>query len=51
MSDQEIIAGLMLKLADEEINVSALVKRIGVKNYKKFEKAMFAGFKLIEGNS
>jgi len=42
MEDEEIIAGLMLMLAEEEINVMKLVKRIGLKDYKKFEKAMNA---------
>lgn len=40
MSDRDIIKGLMLMLAEEEINVSKLSKRIGYKNYVKFEKAL-----------
>jgi hypothetical protein len=48
MSKEEIIKGLMLKLANENINVTTLVKRIGFKNYKKFEKAMEEAFKLIK---
>ena len=48
MSEKEIIKGLMLKLAEENINVTALAKRIGFKNYKKFEKALEEAFKIIE---
>jgi len=48
MDKEEIIKGLMLKLKDENINVMALAKRIGFKNYKKFEKAMDEAFKIIE---
>ena len=43
MSDREIILGLMLKLEDENINVSVLAKRIG---YKK--KAHDAAFDILE---
>lgn len=50
MSEKEIIEGLMLMLADEEINVTKLVKRIGYKKYKKFEKALNAAIDLTEGN-
>lgn len=48
MSDKEIIQGLMLMLDDENINVTKLAKRIGFKNYKKFEKALNAAFNLIK---
>ncbi len=48
MSKEEIIKGLMLKLEDENINVMALSKRIGFKNYKKFEKAYSEALKIIE---
>lgn len=48
MNEKEIIKGLMLKLAEENINVTALAKRIGFKNYKKFEKALEEAFKVIE---
>lgn len=48
MSDREVIQGLMLMLEDENINVTKLVKRIGFKNYKKFEKSMEEAFKIIE---
>tara|TARA_R110000822_G_scaffold2180_7_gene10605 strand:+ start:26 stop:175 length:150 start_codon:yes stop_codon:yes gene_type:complete len=48
MSKEEIIKGLMLKLANENINVTTLVKRIGFKNYKKFEQAMEEAFKFIK---
>ncbi len=48
MSEREIIQGLMLKLEDENINVTALVKRIGLKNFKKFSKALDEAFKLIK---
>ena len=48
MSKEEIIKGLMLMLKDENINVMVLSKRIGFKNYKKFEKAMDEAFKIIE---
>jgi len=46
MSKEEIIEGLMLKLADETINVTSLAKRIGLKNYKRFAKAMEEALKL-----
>jgi len=39
MNDKEIIEGLMLMLRDENINVLKLTKRIGYKNYKKFQEA------------
>lgn len=48
MSEREIIEGLMLMLAEEEINVTKLVKRIGLKDYKKFEKALHAALDLTE---
>lgn len=48
MEDKEIIEGLMLMLADEEIDVMKLSKRIGYKNYKKFEKALHAAIDLME---
>jgi|TARA_R110000796_G_scaffold272_1_gene1031 hypothetical protein len=48
MDDKEIIKGLMLMLADENINVMKLSKRIGFKNYKKFQKAMEHAFEIIE---
>ena len=48
MSDREIILGLMLKLEDENINVSALAKRIGYKTYKKWQKAHDAAFDILE---
>jgi len=48
MSKEEIIKGLMIKLADENINVTALAKRVGYKNYKKFEKALEKAFEIIE---
>jgi len=48
MTEKEIIEGLMLKLEDENINVTALVKRIGYKKYKKFEQAMQEAFKIIK---
>ena len=46
MSEEEIIKGLMLKVKDENINVMALSKRIGFKNYKKFEKAYYEALKI-----
>ena len=51
MEEKEIIEGLMLMLADEDINVMKLSKRIGFKNYKKFDKALRAAFDLVETNS
>jgi hypothetical protein len=48
MNEKEIIEGLMIMLADEEINCTKLVQRIGFKKYKKFEKALNAAFELIE---
>ena len=38
----------MLMLEDETINVTQLAKRIGYKNYKKFDKALNAAFNLIK---
>ena len=48
MSEKEIIKGLMLMLEDEEINVMKLSKRIGFKNYQKFDKALNEAIDLIE---
>ena len=48
MTKKEIIKGLMLMLAEENIDVMNLSKRIGYKNYKKFEKALKEAFKIIE---
>ncbi len=48
MSKDEIIEGLMLMLADENIDVMELSGRIGYKNYKKFDKALNEAFELIE---
>jgi len=48
MNEKEIIQGLMLMLEDEDINVTKLAKRIGYKNYKKFDKALNAAFNLIK---
>jgi hypothetical protein len=47
MEDREIIKGLMLMLADENIDVMKLSKRIGFKNYKKFDNALAQAFDLI----
>ena len=38
----------MLMLEDESINVTKLVKRIGFKNYKKFDKAYQQALNIIE---
>ena len=46
MKLEAIIKGLMLKLEDESINVLKLSKRIGIKNYKEFDKAMSAALDL-----
>ena len=51
MSDREIILGLMLMLEDENINVTKLVKRIGLKNYKKFWEAYSKAFDIINQES
>ena len=48
MSELEIIKGLLLMLAEEEIDVMALSKRIGFKNYKKFDKALNEAIDLVE---
>ena len=48
MTPEEIIKGLMLKLEDENVNVMALSKRIGYKNYKKWDKAYIAAFEFIK---
>ena len=48
MTEKEIIKGLMLMLAEENIDVMNLSKRIGYKNYKKFEEAMQEAFKILE---
>ncbi len=48
LTDKEIIKGLMLKLADENVNVTKLVQRIGMKNYKKWDKAYQAAFKYVK---
>ena len=47
MKEREIIEGLMLMLEEENINCSKLVKRIGLKKYQKFEKALNAGLEVI----
>jgi hypothetical protein len=47
MTEKEIIQGLMLMLKDENINVTKLAQRIGLKNYKKFDKAYQEAFKII----
>ena len=47
MNEREIIEGLMLMLSDEDINVTKLVKRIGYKNYKKFETAFNSAFDMV----
>jgi len=47
MEHIEIIKGLMLMLEDENIDVMKLSKRIGFKNYKKFDKALVHAFNLI----
>ena len=48
MTESEIIEGLMLKLAEENINVMALSKRIGFKKYKKWEKAYKAAYDYVK---
>ena len=50
MTEKEIIQGLMIFLKDENINVTKLVKRIGLKNYKEFDEAMQCAFELLELN-
>jgi hypothetical protein len=47
MDTEEIIKGLMLMLEDENIDVMKLSKRIGYKNYKKFDKAYNEAFNYI----
>tara|TARA_R110000796_G_scaffold58413_6_gene134975 strand:+ start:3496 stop:3639 length:144 start_codon:yes stop_codon:yes gene_type:complete len=47
MDELQIIKGLMLMLEDENINVMKLSKRIGYKNYKKFEEALNEAFNII----
>jgi hypothetical protein len=48
MTKDEIIEGLMLKLANENIDVMKLSRRIGYKNYKKFDLALRAALDLTE---
>ena len=48
MTESEIIEGLMLKLANENVNVTKLVQRIGIKKYKKWAKAYEAAFKYVK---
>ncbi len=48
MTDREIILGLMLKLEEENVNVTKLVGRIGYKNYQKWQKAHDAAFDILE---
>ena len=48
MSDREIIEGLMLKLADENVNVRTLRNRIGLEDFKKWEKAYHEAFKYVK---
>lgn len=40
MTDKEIIQGLLIYLEEAEINVTNLVKEVGMKNYKKFDEAL-----------
>lgn len=48
MTEKEIIEGLMIYLHDHTINVTKLVRKVGVKDCKKFEKALAEAFKIIE---
>ena len=50
MTDKDIILGLMLKLADENVNCLKLSKRIGYKNYKKWDKAYREALRVVEEN-
>ena len=40
MANEEIIEGLLIYLEEAEINVTKLVKEVGLKKYKKFQKAL-----------
>jgi len=48
MTELEIIKGLLLMLEEEEIDVMKLSKRIGFKNYQKFDKALNEALDLVE---
>jgi len=48
MSEKEIIKNIMLGLDEITIDISKLVKNIGIKNYRRFEKALQEAYKLIE---
>ena len=40
MANEEIIKGLLIYLEDVEINATKMVKKVGLKEYKKFYKAL-----------
>ena len=45
MNDEQIIKNLLKYYFDEvEINVMSLSKKIGFKNYKKFDKALMEAY-------
>tara|TARA_Y100001951_G_scaffold37687_1_gene29695 strand:+ start:409 stop:561 length:153 start_codon:yes stop_codon:yes gene_type:complete len=48
MSEKEIIKNIMLGLNKITIDITKLVKNIGIKNYRKFEQALQEAYKLIE---
>ena len=48
MSEKEIIKNIILGLDEITIDISKLVKNIGIKNYRRFEKALQKAYKLIE---
>lgn len=47
MEDREIIIGLMLKLEEENVNCTKLIKRIGLEKYRKWGKAYDAAFEVL----
>ena len=48
MSEKEINKNIMLGLNKITIDITKLVKNIGIKNYRKFEQALQEAYKLIE---
>tara|TARA_Y100000310_G_C20161360_1_gene569325 strand:+ start:65 stop:217 length:153 start_codon:yes stop_codon:yes gene_type:complete len=48
MSEKEIIKNIVLGLDEITIDITKLVRNIGIKNYRKFEQALKEAYKLIE---
>lgn len=47
MTEKKIIEGLMLYLKNENINITKLIKRIGMKDYKKFDEAFQSAYQIL----